>query len=494
LAGALAVIGILIFSLWPVSATPSLAVLPFADLSPEGEQAYFADGITIEVLNRLAGIRDLRVIGRASSFQMRGQAADARALGEKLGVQHLLVGSVRRDGERVRVTAQLTAARTGQQLWSQVYERRLDDIFAIQDEIAEAVTAAMRVTLGVGEAARLPGMTRDVAAYDEYLRGMALNIQMRPESFPPAIAHLQRAVAIDPAFSIAWAGLHTVFSNGAFAVPERAGEWRRSATEALRRARDLTPDAPDVLRELGIAAVRQGKWREGAELFQRLEKTYAARDMSGEAAGPRGAILLAVGRIDEAIRSLESARAHDPLAPAYAGFLSQAYLANGDWRGAAAEIDRGLKLEGLHESLLNSGVSAALSGGDRGEIDRRLAGLTDDTPTARVHRRMAIYLDERDGAAGEIRSLIPSASDPERVALAVWAAYYSEPALALEILTDVIPRRGHPGVIWLPLFAQSRALPGFGELTRRLGLQEYWRAYEFADSCRPRAEGRISCG
>ena len=238
----------------------SLAVLPFADLSPDGDQAYFADGVTEEILNRLARIGDLRVIARTSAFQLRGQGADTRALGEKLDVEHVLVGSVRKSDDRVRITAQLSETRSGEQLWSQTYERKLDDIFAIQDEIAKAVAAAMQVKLGLGETSLTPGMTRDVAAYDEYLRGMALNIRGRSESFPPAIAHLQRAVAIDPTFSMAWSGLHGVYSNGALAIPERAAEWRRAASESLERARQLTPDAPHVLLQLGIASVRGGNY------------------------------------------------------------------------------------------------------------------------------------------------------------------------------------------------------------------------------------------
>jgi len=476
----------------PSAIEHSLAVLPFADLSPEGDQGYFADGVTEEVLNRLASIRDLRVIGRTSSFQVRGQNSDARALGEKLGVEHLLVGSIRKAADRVRVTAQLSEARTGQQLWSQTYERKLDDIFAIQDEIAKAVAAAMQVKLGVGELARMPGMTRDVAAYDEFLRGMALNLVMRRESFPPAIAHLQRAIDIDPTFSMALSGLHAVFNNGAFAVPERAEEWRRAAAESLERARQLTPDAPHVLLEGGIAAVRRGDWLGGAELFKRLEVSYAENGMSAAAAGPRGVLLLAVGRIRESIRSLESARAHDPLAPALAGFLSQAYLSNRDFRSALAEIDRGLQLEGLRESLLNSALSVALNSGDRSEIERRLAAITDDTFTARVHRRLAQFLEKPAGVAAEIRSLIPKASDGERVALAVWAAYFGEHALALDILTEVMPRRGHAGVIWVPLFSEARSQPGFMVLVENLGMSDYWRVYGFADFCQPAGE-RIQC-
>jgi TolB-like protein/DNA-binding winged helix-turn-helix (wHTH) protein/Flp pilus assembly protein TadD len=494
---AMAVVAAVLTLFWilrPTAAAPdhSLAVLPFADLSPAGDQAYFADGITEEVLNRLATLRDLRVIGRTSSFQLRGQSAEASAVGEKLGVEHVLVGSVRKAGDKVRVTAQLTAARTGQQLWSQTYERRLEDIFAVQDEIAKSVATAMEVKLGVGELARMPGMTRDVAAYDEYLRGMALNIVGRRETFPQAIAHLQRAIAIDPQFSMAWSGLSGTYSSGAFAVPERATEWRRAAAESLEHARQLTPDAPHVLLGLGIVAMRGGDWLGCADFFRRLEEVHAERGMSAESAGPRGALLLAAGRIRDAIPALESARAHDPLAPGYASFLSLAYLAKGDHRAALGEIDRGLKLEGLHESLLSSGFSIALASGDRDEIGRRLAALTDDVPTARVNRRLAQFLDHSAGGSAEIRTLVSAANDMEKVALAAWAAYYEDRALALEILTDVTPRRSHPGIIWHPLFAKARALPEFSEFVERMGMTRYWRVYGFADFCEP-VRQRIVC-
>jgi tetratricopeptide (TPR) repeat protein len=254
----------------------------------------------------------------------------------------------------------------------------------------------------------------------------------------------------------------------------------------------LTPEAPHVLLELGITAIRRGNWLEGADLFERLEKSYVEHGLTAEYAGPRGTLLLAVGRIGESIQSLESARAHDPLAPAYASFLGLAYVANRDYRSALAEVDRGLQLEGLHESLLGSALSIALNSGDRGEIERRLAAITDHTPAAHVSRRMALFLGKPEGVAAEIRALTPTATDGEKVALAVWAAYYREHVLALELLSEVAPRRGHPGVIWLPLFAQARSMPGFSELVQRMGMADYWRVHGFADSCRP-VNQQIQC-
>ena len=470
----------------------SLAVLPFADLSPDGDQAYLADGITEEVLNRLAGLRDLRVIARTSSFQLRGQGSDARAVGEKLGVEHLLLGSVRKAEDRLRVTAQLIEARTSQQLWTQTYERRLEDIFAVQDEIAKAVSAAMQVKLKVGDLARMPGMTNDVEAYDEYLRGMALNIVARRETFPQAIAHLQRAVSIDPQFSLAWSGLSGVYSNGSFSMPERAAEWQQASAVALERARQLTPEAPHVVLSLGIMATRRGDWLGGAQYFQRLEQIHAEHGMSAQSAGPRGVFLLAVGRVREAIASLEQARAHDPLAPAYAGFLSLAYLANADYRSALDDIDRGLQLEGLREGLLGLGFTVALASGDRAEIDRRLAALTDAVPAADICRRMAKFLDDPQGANAEIRAIASTADDTEKVVLATWAAYFGDPQRALETIAEVIPRRPHPGALWHPLLADARRLPGFTTLVADLGMTDYWRVHGYGDFCKP-AGAKLEC-
>ena len=150
----------------------SVAVLPFADMSPDKDQEYFADGVSEEVLNQLSRIRDLFVVGRTSSFSFKGRNEDLRVIGDKLGVSHLLEGSVRKAGDRVRVSAQLIKAADGYHLWSQTYDRTLEDIFAVQDDISNAVAQALQVSLGLGEFGR-PGWTRNAAAYEEYLRGLS---------------------------------------------------------------------------------------------------------------------------------------------------------------------------------------------------------------------------------------------------------------------------------------------------------------------------------
>ena len=150
----------------------TIAVLPFANLSSDAGQENFTDGITEEILNSLSRIRGLQVTGRTSSFFFKGRNEDMRHIGEQLGVAHLLEGSVRRDGNQLRITAQLVKAKDGFHLWSQTYDRPMDDIFKVQEDIARAVAEALQVTLGVGELGEMPGMTHNMEAYEHYLEGM----------------------------------------------------------------------------------------------------------------------------------------------------------------------------------------------------------------------------------------------------------------------------------------------------------------------------------
>lgn len=474
----------------PASAA-SVAVLPFANLSSDPEQEYFADGMTIELLNKLSRVSDLRVTGPTSSFHFRGRNENPRKTAAALGVEHLLEGSVRKAGERVRVTASLSNAQSGQQLWAQTYERDLEDVFAIQDQIAQSVADALQVKLGIG-LGRMPGMTRNVAAYDEYLRGMSLNLERRPESFALAIAHLQRAVVFDPEFSLAWSGLATVYTNGGFVVPERADEWQQEASEALDRARALTPDAPHVLLEIGIAQVRSGHWNDGAATYQKLEESYARYGMQSRMWGPRGVFLLAVGRISEAVDALERACLDEPLAPAFALFLSEALLASGNPAASLAEVDRGLELGGLESLLLQAGVMAALSKGERDEIEERVHRLPADSSGA-MNRGMLSFLDTPASAAVAIREAAVAATASEKAVLAQWAAYYRESALALELLQDATPHLSRPSLLWMPLMSDVRKLPEFRGLVQRLGLVDYWRNHDWPQFCRPMGARKFVC-
>ncbi|MDQ3222921.1 MAG: protein kinase, partial [Gemmatimonadota bacterium] len=186
----------------------SAAVLPFTDLSPGKDQEYFSDGLTEELITSLSGIQGLRVAARTSSFQFKGQHADVREVGRKLDVRAVLEGSVRKSGDRLRVTAQLSSAKDGYQLWSDSYDRDLADVFAVQEEIARAIVSALRVQLGGKPDSALSAQpTRNLEAYDLYLKGRFSWNQRTGGALKEAVRYLEQAVARDSSFARAWAAL-----------------------------------------------------------------------------------------------------------------------------------------------------------------------------------------------------------------------------------------------------------------------------------------------
>ena len=217
-----------------VAPTPggiSIAVLPFANVSGDAGQEFFSDGMTEEISAALANVKSLRVIARTSAFQFKGQNGDVRAVGQALGATHLIEGSVRKAGDRVRITAQLVQADNGSQLWSENYDRQLTDIFAIQEDIAQAIAASLRVPLGLAQGDTLVrDRTKDLESYDQYLRARALVRARGQKPVADAIALLEPVVARDPGFAPAWALLAQAYVLVPANSPEpRGGFPRRGA-------------------------------------------------------------------------------------------------------------------------------------------------------------------------------------------------------------------------------------------------------------------------
>ena len=221
--------------------TTSIAVLPFRDMSADKDHDWFCDGIAEEILNALAPLKGLRVAARTSAFSFKGKGDDLRAIGEKLNVSTVLEGSVRRAGDRVRITVQLSSVADGFQLWSERYDRELKDIFDVQDEIAKAIAAKLAVTLGSGEHERLVAQgTANIEAYQLYLRGRALLLR-RGASVPSALDLLRQAVALDPDYSLAWAGIAEAYTVLAYFGFVRGSESKAPAIAAATRAIELDP-------------------------------------------------------------------------------------------------------------------------------------------------------------------------------------------------------------------------------------------------------------
>jgi TolB-like protein len=219
---------------------PSIAVLPFEDLSRERDQGYFADGIAEEVLNRLADIEGVRVIAKGSAFRFRG-GETAETVARALGVDYLLMGAVRKDGSQLRITAQLVEVATESQRWSERFDRELDHVFAIQDDIARAVASALRATLHLDEPVGPEAGTRDLAAFDLYLRGRSLAGQGGAHAFVRAPELYREAVRRDPRFSAAWFALAGVSRGRLIFAPQHAPAAIRDIEEAVSRLHELAP-------------------------------------------------------------------------------------------------------------------------------------------------------------------------------------------------------------------------------------------------------------
>jgi len=251
----------------------TIAVLPFVNMSSDPEQEYFSDGITEEILNRLAKVSELQVAARTSVFTFKGQNQDIRQIGEMLGVGNILEGSVRRDGEQVRITAQLIRATDGFHLWSETYDRKLENIFAIQDDIASKIAVALQISLGITEsqaAARIKPV--DPQVYDLYLRARALH-RNRGEGLIEALELFQQALDIDPEFAPAWAGLAHSYDVIEFYVSdgvlEEIGDFRTKSTSAAQQALELDPELATALHAMGNNLWVQGEWARAQEYYER---------------------------------------------------------------------------------------------------------------------------------------------------------------------------------------------------------------------------------
>ena len=296
-----------------LAAERSIAVLPFVNMSGDRSNEYFSDGLAETTLDMLAQVRDLKVIARTSSFAFKGKTADMREIGRALDAAHLLEGSVQQAGDTVRITAQLIRVSDGSHLWSKRFDRKRADVFAIQDEIATEVVRAIQGALPAADQARLVRRRTDnVAAYDEYLHGIALLPQRKSADLRRALAHFERAIRLDPGYARAWAmagtaaGLLVTYGDGSPATARKVPQY-------IDRALELAPD-------LGEAWVARGAQLERARELARAEQAYKR----GLALAPGYATAYQwlgefyqdqLGRMDLALPLLERAIALDPLSP-----------------------------------------------------------------------------------------------------------------------------------------------------------------------------------
>ncbi len=252
----------------PAPGPTSIAVLPFSDLSAAKDQEYFCEGIAEEIINSLSRLKGLKVAARTSSFRFKNVALDGREIGTQLGVGTLLAGSVRKAGRRLRISVELTDVASGDRLWAEQFDRGLKDVFAIQEEIAQAVVKALEITLSPGERRALKQVaTADPQAYDFYLRGRNFFYQARRRGLTFALQMFSRAIEFDPNYALAYAGIADCHAF-MFLNFERAEIHRREAEAASLKALELDPELAEAHVARGVALSVSGRMDEAERAFE----------------------------------------------------------------------------------------------------------------------------------------------------------------------------------------------------------------------------------
>ncbi len=459
----------------------SVCVLPFANMSKDDEQEYFADGISEDIITDLSKVAALAVISRNSAFAFKGRHVDLRQVARQLEVTHVLEGSVRKAGNRVRITAQLIEAARDSHLWGERYDRDLSDIFALQDEISQAIVSALKQKLFPEEKRAIENRgTTNVEAYDKYLRARALLHHQGPVELHRAIAIFREALALDPGFTLAWRGLYQAHRDALVVVAESSEQAQAGMAEAAARMLALGPGAW-WSHDLRVNQFfDQRRWAEAEAAA--AAALAAAPGSEVEPLWTYCILLSSVGRPEEAVEYAARARQIEPLSLRASTELQVQLDLSGHIAEADAEYERSKDLPGDRQVVENFAMFRALGRGDaaaaRNLVRRymahetnRVVGLEDlpeifDQPETMLARLRQAEVD-------------PANQDSRKqLRIALWAGSYGQtPERAISALRRFALDLRSPrlGVIWARALSSARRTPAFKEFVRELGLVDYWR-------------------
>ena len=436
----------------------SIAVLPFVNMSGEAANEYFSDGISEEILNVLAGTPELQVAARTSSFSFKGKSMEVPAIARELKVRMVLEGSVRKQGDKVRITAQLIDAQNGFHVWSQTYDRKLQDIFAIQDEIAKAIGDELKVKIaGAAVPGQSSGGTRNLAAYDLYLRGMALWHKRTEKDLWNALALFEQAAATDPEYAQAYSGQALVYAVvGEYSTRITYAEALARATDRAERALALDPTLAEPYAALGGIASNE---RRQATSDLLLRRAIALRPSFATAYQWRGTGLMSSGDLAGGLASVERASALDPRSLVVAENHAWVLLTLGRDSEAKARCLRVLEFAPTYAGCL----------GDLGVADL----LSGDFDAARpMLERLAAA--ENPSASGEAQLLIAALTGrADRHALALWLAALPHYSHIDPSSRNALQAYHIPPVLVL-LGERDLALSYMERIERDLGTDVYW--------------------
>jgi len=461
----------------------SVAVLPFVNMSSDSEQNYFSDGNSEELLNLLAKIPELRVISRTSAFKFKGKDINIPSIAKQLNVAHFLEGSVRKSGNKVRITAQLIEARSDTHLWSETYDRTLDDIFAIQDEIAAKVVAQLKVTL-LGE---LPKVREtDLEAYDLYLRARFVAQARTPETMERSVSMIEEALDIDPLFAEGRGFLATLyFLQKAYATKTEEEEAslfelaERTAVEALV----LDENQPGPRAVLAVRAMYKHEWQLAEQNFKRA-LAIAPNDSQVRRWYSRQ--LMWLGYLEEALLQAKAAQRLDPISAVSNGNLGYVFaLLDED---AEAKKFAGIARELGLDYFYSSDIMVDLGNGRLADAAKAwtagLEALGHDTEMV----TMVVEASKRPemiSSTLEYLDALGQEVEPGR-----------ELALALLLLRQYEAYLSNLGgdwffMLWCPLARPIRQLPSFQAEVTKAGMFEYWKERGWPDLCHPAGDGFV---
>ena len=451
----------------------SIAVLPLINTSGDPSNEYFSDGLSEELIAVLAKIPDLKVIGRSSSFLFKGKSDDSKAIGEKLGVAHLIEGSVRKQDDRVRIVAELINAHDGRSLWSETYDRELKDIFAVQNEIATAVADQMKVKL-LGQSARTEavGSSENPEAHNAVLQSDFYFQQQTADSLRKSISFLQEAVRLDPNYALAYAKLSQAWRQYAasFAI-EDASKAYDEARQAADKAVSLAPDLPEVRTTVGLLAMNPGLDFPAAE----KEFRQVLQSSPNNAAAKNGLTLslLAQGRFTEAEEACRQALLLDPLLTNLWFNLGRIRVGTGRYKEAGEAFRKGLELQPnasrFHTYLATLDVLQNRPAQATANAQLENEGFWRDYAVALVQQAQG----DQSAADARLKDFIAKDSNGGAFQIAVLYAIRKEPDQMFKWLDTAYDTRdsGLTQLAVTPFFLPYRDDPRFTALCQKLNVQ-----------------------
>lgn len=485
-------------------ADKSIAVLPFVDMSPEGDQAYFADGISEEILNVLVKTHSLKVAGRTSSFQFRGRNEDLRKIGETLGVEHILEGSIRKADNRVRITAQLVTAQDGFHLWSETYDRELTDIFAIQDEIARSITDALAIELQLADANQslVSASTTNMDAYDRYLEARGLIVQRL--DFPRTIELLDEATRLDPEFAEGWAANAQAHTLMPYYLDVAREEISAEAESMALKALEINPDLSTAHSVLGDVYRDRFDWVKATASYQRA---LALNPDDVEANEQYAQMLWRAMYFDKALKYSARAVELDPLSWLNLTVHANLLYASGERTAGWTAMERVLDMTGgSRDYPLRLAIIMSIS---EGKVDRAIELVGDlinsktDKSEVRVqYGQLLPLLGSRQDTLAFLkanidRAFILGVNSPWMLEI-FWAAYFGDYALAEALMKKGVSSELQLGALdtsWFnyPIINPLRNSETYKTLVRNIHLDDFWRENGFPQNCRPIGADDFAC-